>query len=281
MCRTTTPVPGILHDERAGVATGGRVPYDHAVDPNTARQVLRISPDSPLASASIEAAYANEAWARHPSRYPDAAGRQQAEQWSITLGAAREALLAQAQADATARPDAPAVPAPRRRRLSRGAITGIVAGAVVLVAFVTLVAIGVARVAPDVARGFTDAMEEAAQVDEDAGGEWEPVERYQSGETLYTFPAALEFYYDGRYDDSCPAGFDDGCWQTALFTDADCAAMQVEIGFSNDPDAYEPEYTEVFSRTDVVGNEATPVVYGNDQYDYGWVDDVVCLDAAP
>ena len=52
-------------------AARGTKPYDHAVDPNTARQVLRISPDTPLTSALIESAYAEESWTRHPSRYPE------------------------------------------------------------------------------------------------------------------------------------------------------------------------------------------------------------------
>ena len=35
-------------------------PYDPAVDPNTARHVLRLSPDAPLTPSTIEAAFASE-----------------------------------------------------------------------------------------------------------------------------------------------------------------------------------------------------------------------------
>ena len=68
-------------------------PYDPAVDPNTARHVLRLSPDAPLTPSTIEAAFASESWERHPSRYPDAAGRAAADEWAATLAEARTVLL--------------------------------------------------------------------------------------------------------------------------------------------------------------------------------------------
>ena len=82
---------------------GGK-PYDRAVDPNTARRVLRISPDTPLTPALIESAYAEESWTRHPSRYPEGPGRAEAEEWATTLGTARAVLLHQVASTAPVRP---------------------------------------------------------------------------------------------------------------------------------------------------------------------------------
>ena len=103
------------------------------MDPNTARQVLRISPDTPLTAALIEDAFAEEAWTRHPSRYPDAAGRSQAEEWASTLATARGVLLAQLPVAASASVVAPGSARPPRRPMSPWAITAIVAGAVAVV----------------------------------------------------------------------------------------------------------------------------------------------------
>ena len=86
-------------------------------------------------------------------------------------------------------------------------------------------------------------------------------------------------YADGRYNPDCPPGFAVGCWQMALFTEADCDALQVEVGFSNDPDALLPDHIETIDSTDVVGDEATPLVFGNDDYEVGWVNQVTCLDS--
>ena len=95
----------------AGVRRRGTKPYDRAVDPNTARQVLRISPDTPLTPALIESAYAEESWTRHPSRYPEGPGRAQAEEWATTLGTARAVLLHEVASRHSAA--AASVPGPR------------------------------------------------------------------------------------------------------------------------------------------------------------------------
>ncbi|HEU4467120.1 MAG TPA: hypothetical protein VFR98_11380, partial [Agromyces sp.] len=63
------------------------------MDLNTARHVLRLDPLAPLTAEAVETAYAREAWARHPSRYPDAAGFEAATVWAGTLAQAREVLL--------------------------------------------------------------------------------------------------------------------------------------------------------------------------------------------
>jgi hypothetical protein len=104
------------------------------------------------------------------------------------------------------------------------------------------------------------------------------VEHYYSGETLYTFPAALEIYSDGRYWAECPAEHEQGCWEMALITESDCAALEVTLGFSIDETAWEPDATELARIDDVTGYAATPVVFGNDDYPYGWITEVVCLD---
>lgn len=256
------------------------------MDLNIARRILRISPDTPLTAQLIDTAHASETWARHPSRYPDAAARQQAVEWSTALDEARAALLA-AAATPTPFPAATATAQTPRRGLRPWAITGIVAGVVVFVALITFGAFGVAGLVNEAVSTAADAVEAeehaASENSSDAVDSEEPEladkERFFSGETLYSFPAAVEVYYDGRYDADCSFDFAYGCWQMALFTEASCTTMQVELGYSNDPDGFAPEQTESIGFADVVGYEATVVVFGNDDYDYGWINDVTCLDA--
>ena len=38
-----------------------------------------------------------------------------------------------------------------------------------------------------------------------------------------------------------------------------------------------PDVTDTIEIDDVVAGEATPVVYGNDDYAYGWINQVTCL----
>lgn len=116
----------------------------------------------------------------------------------------------------------------------------------------------------------------AEQADGTAAAGSELVDRLQSGETRYSFPAALENYGDGRYSGLCPVEYDEGCWQSAVFTESDCATVSVVLWFSNDPDGYEPEQTATIELHDVVPYEAAPVVFGNDGFEYGWVADVRC-----
>jgi hypothetical protein len=248
------------------------------VDPNTARHVLRIAPDSPLTVELIERAHAGESWTRHPSRYTDDADRRSAEEWAQTLGAAREALLAEVRpagtagtSDATARPSG--------RRLSRGAVAGIVAGAVAVVALLTFAGIGAANLATQAIEAANEPLDADTSGATSGGSGSEFVERYQSGETLFAFPAALEVYLDGRYDGECPSTYEQGCWQMALFTEADCDTLQVQLGFTNDADAVLPDHLETIETDAVLGNEATHVVFGQDDYGYGWINQVTCLDA--
>ena len=135
-------------------------------------------------------------------------------------------------------------------------------------ALITFAVIGTATI-------VTDALTAASEM---VGFEGEDVERYQSGETMYAFYSALEIYNDDRYGDQCSSEYAQGCWQMALFTVADCDAMEIELGFTNDIDAIAPEHVEIVERTGVIGHEATIVVFGNDEYDYGWISEVTCLD---
>lgn len=262
-------------------AARGTKPYDRAVDPNTARQVLRISPDTPLTPALIESAYAEESWTRHPSRYPEGPGRAQAEEWATTLGTARAVLLhdvaSAAPAASVPGPAASVAPAPAaaqpRRRLSTGAIVGIVAGAVAVVALIGFAIWGGVRLLTDAAGTVNEAIEAESS---DAPAD---VERFESSETFFTFPAALEIYADGRYNPQCPPGFASGCWQMALFTESDCSTLEVELGYSSDIDAALPDQTETIQLEGVKAGEETPLVFGNDEYEYGWVNQLTCLDS--
>lgn len=251
------------------------------MDPITARRVLRIFPDAPLTVELVERAYAGESWARHPSRYQDASEKLRAQEWAQTLATARDLMLAEARSPQGSRADAAANPV-SRRRLSGGAIAGIVAGGVAVLALVTFAAIGAANLATQAVTAATDAIEsEASDAASDDSGETElaSVERYQPGETLFTFSASLEIYNDGRYNAECPFTYVQGCWQMALFTDADCDALEIELGFTDDIDAILPDHVETIEEQHVLGNEATVVVFGNDDYAYGWINQVTCLDS--
>lgn len=238
------------------------------MDPNTARGALRLDPAEPLTLQSVDAAYQRELWERHPSRYPDAEGRAAAEAWVVTLGRAHAALVAEVQRPVPASA-ASSGTATARRGLSRTAVVGIVAGGVVAVALFVAAGVGVYSLVRD-ATGV--AIEQAEAYAE------ESVEHYYSGETLYTFPAALEIYSDGRYWAECPAEHEQGCWEMALITETDCAELEVTLGFSTDETTWEPDATELVRIDEVTGYAATPVVFGNDDYPYGWITEVVCLD---
>jgi hypothetical protein len=257
------------------------------VDPITARRVLRIFPDSPLTVELVERAYAGEAWERHPSRYTDPSAQRDAEEWAQTLATARDVLLSEALPLPDSRVDAATTPSAPRRRLSGGAIAGIVAGGVALITLVAFGAIGAASLLNDAITTATETLESEA-ADAGSGGtgagsgdtELADVERYQWGETLFEFSAALEIYNDGRYSAECPSEYVQGCWQMALFTVDDCDTMAVELAFTNDVDAILPDHVETIEKQDVLGNEATVVVFGNDEQAYGWINQVTCLDAS-
>ena len=203
-----------------------------------------------------------------------------------TLATARDLLRAEARTPQPSRADAAAAPGSSLRRLSRGAIVGIVAGSAAVLALVTFAAIGAANLVTQSVTAATDVIESETSEDTpftDGGfGATDDVnvERLQSGETLFSFPAALEAYYDGRYTAECPLEYANGCWEQALFTEADCDTMQVQIGFTNDAEAFLPDHTETIEKQGVLGNESTVVVFGNDDYGYGWINQVTCLDDA-
>jgi hypothetical protein len=244
------------------------------VDALTARQVLRISPDSPLTPELVERAFAGESAARHPSLYPDPAARAQAEAWVATLQQARAALHAELGAYPAA------APAPRRR-LPGWAIASIVVGVVVLLALITVGTLGAVRLVGEAGESASRALESeitGEEADEGSGAADPGVERMEADETFFAFPAALEFYADGRYLDECPAEFEQGCWQSALFTEADCESLQVELGYTDDADAVSPDTTETIEKRGVVAGQPTVVVFGNDDYGYGWINQVTCLD---
>lgn len=300
----------MAHSGMAGARTVRGDPYDPAVDLNTARAVLRLDPAAPLTPEAVEQSFQREAWERHPSRYPDAEGRAAAEVWAATLGEARVVLLAAAAEGAAAVPPAgpftaqltptdATTPPASRRRLSRGAVIGIVAGAVVVLGVLTAAGIGAAflatgaidqaRVAAEeeVERAAEEAEpdeagpEDSAESDDASGEAAAAAERIEADETAFTFPAALEFYDDGRYTQLCGLEHLEGCWESAIFVEEDCATIEVELGFSNDADTWAPaEETRTVTESDVRAGEALPVVFGNDAYDYGWVQDVRCTTAA-
>lgn len=194
--------------------------------------------------------------------------------WAGTLATARGVLLHEAGLRAPGAPiDAPAPvsPAPqprppRRRGLRWPAIVGIVVGSLAVVALITFAAIAAGRL-------LTTAAIDAQQDFEDS-----MVDRYQSGETGYAFPAAIEYYGDDRYADLCLETWTNGCWQSALFTEADCEHLQVLVAYTNDADAWSGETEVTIEIEHAVAGDPTPVVFGNDAFAYGWVQQVTCLD---
>ncbi|GAA1056686.1 hypothetical protein GCM10017608_21170 [Agromyces luteolus] len=244
------------------------------MDPIAARTTLQIPPDAPLSLELIDAAYQRELWLRHPSRYPDAEGRGAAEAWRDALGRARAVLVAEL-ASPVARVAVGREAAPRGR-LSGGAVAAIVAGGVVLVAVLVAAGIGLFGLVRGVAE--TAIAESAESAGPGAVGA--DVERYESYETGYEFPAALELYWDGRYDGDCAIGFVEGCWQAALFTEADCDALEVTLAFNDDAESWVAEETQTRLVPDARADEAIPVVFGNDGREFGWIDQVRCTDRA-
>jgi hypothetical protein len=238
------------------------------VDPNSARQVLRIFPDAPLTVELVERAYAGESWARHPSRYQDATQRARAAEWAQTLASARDVLLREARA-------APP-PAERRRGLPPWAIIGIVVASAAVVALIVSASVA----AVNVATQFVTSAQEAIASAPPGDTGFDDVERYEADETFFTFPAALEAYNDDRLVAECPSEYAQGCWQTALFTEESCGTMQVELGFSNSPTDPAPERVETVEKHDVHAGRAVNVVFGQDEYAYGWINNVTCVDEA-
>ncbi|MBT2498863.1 hypothetical protein J7E25_07120 [Agromyces sp. ISL-38] len=252
------------------------------MDPNLARRMLRIHPDSPLTVELIEGAYAGETLLRHPSLYPDAMGRRLAEEWAQSLAAARNQLLAEASTPLSRRTDATGAPTSARRRMSGGAIAGIVAGGVALLALITFAVIGAANFATQAtAEGAVQLESEPpdAPAERYRKTPVADVERYSAGETMFVFPAALEVYNDGLHSVDCSAEYPRGCWQMALLTEADCKAMRIQLGFSSYATSSRlPGHVETITKEDVLANEPTIVVFGNDEMDYGWINQVTCLD---
>lgn len=166
-------------------------------------------------------------------------------------------------------------PAPRRRT---GLVIGIVAASLGAVALVVALAFGALGVIGMLADGG-GAAAPTSTATAPSGDTTGAVTRYESGETLYTFPAALEQYSDGRYGDLCPTTYAEGCWEWALFTVDDCSTLQVDFAYSNDPDpSTAAQARESTTYTNVVADTAQPVVFGNDDYDIAWINDVTCLD---
>ena len=152
-----------------------------------------------------------------------------------------------------------------------------------LLSLITFGTLGAVRLISEAGESASRALESEIGDAEAGGGSGasEPgVDRMEADETFFAFPAAIEFYADGRYLGQCPDEYDQGCWQAALFTEADCDALQVQLGFSNDASAMAPDSTEIVEKLDAVAGEATVVVFGNDDYGYGWINQVTCLDDA-
>ena len=231
-----------------------------------ARAALGLDPATPLSPERIEAAYRAAAWARHPSRYPDADSRHAAEAWATTLGQARATLLAESVVPA---PESAADPAPRRR-LSKGWIAGIVAGAsVVVIALVVGFVFGVSA--------LTDRLTELAEPPLEGGYDSKTVDHYSAPETGFTFPAALEHYDDDRYMEQCSLEFE-RCWVSGIIPERDCKVMTVTVGYASDNEQMTPDHVETLRFSGIVGGETVAAVSGNDDYSLSWIVDVVCHD---
>ncbi|MFF2494767.1 hypothetical protein [Agromyces sp. NPDC058064] len=176
------------------------------------------------------------------------------------------AVTAGSAAPATTTPRAPE----RRRRLGAGWIVGIAAGVVLLVALMVGVVYGAVALGERLST-FAESSEGASSDDPD-------VDHYTARETMFSFPAALELYWDGRYTSDCPIEYELGCWEAAVIPEASCAIMTVSYAFATTEDQLEPDLVESDRFYDIEAGETVPIVFGNDEYDYGWPLDVVCHD---
>jgi len=245
------------------------------VDPNTARQVLRIFPDAPLTVDLVERAFAGESATRPAEELADpGSGHREA-----ALQTARTVLLAAIEADAAPAaleglfPTATTAPPRVRTRLGRGAITGIVLACVLTITWMAGGTVGLVMVLDRVGSGLA-ASEADPRTDAFQDTAWS--DRMTSQETGFTFPTALEVYADGRYDDLCSSIYEDGCWQLDVIPEKACPELRVEVGFSNDRLSPYPEVTRVSFIGAARSFERVPMVYGDNDYSYGWIADVTC-----
>lgn len=263
------------------------------MDPNTARAVLRLDPFAPLTAEAVEAAFAHESWERHPSRYPDDAGREAAVAWAAALAEARSVLL---ETTTDAKPWAPPAavgapgvgaltphagaapvaisPAPttadpdvrKRRRHRTMLVVGIVAASAAVIALVGGTVFGATKLAERI-------VEQAAIADE-----FDEVVSYSASETYFSFPAAMEQYYDGRYSARCPAEYA-SCWEMAVIPEAACTSLEVYIGYTHEESARTSDDQESLAFTDVAAGAVIPLVFGSHEYEWAWITDVRCLEA--
>jgi hypothetical protein len=125
-----------------------------------------------------------------------------------------------------------------------------------------------------------DAPAVAAPSSRDSVAAITPLARLEAGrwaaeDTGYRFEAALETYDDGRLEAWCPSGFERGCWQTALIPETSCGSLEIQYSFGNGATA---ELTETTWRPGgVVAGTPVEVVFGHDDYEYGWISGVACI----
>ncbi|MGH3703612.1 MAG: hypothetical protein ACRDT9_03180, partial [Agromyces sp.] len=154
--------------------------------------------------------------------------------------------------------------------LSKGWIVGIVAGASVLViGLVVGLVFGVTA--------LTERLTELAEPQYEGGFDSETVEHYSAPETMFSFPAALEFYTDDRYREQCSAEMEQ-CWVAGIIPEGDCKIMTVSIGYATEESQQTPDYVQTLRFYDIVAGETIPAVTSNDDYPLAWVMAVTCHD---
>jgi hypothetical protein len=164
-------------------------------------------------------------------------------------------------------------PAGRRGRRRVGLVVGIVAASAGVIALIGGAAFGATKLAERLVDSASALSEQPAWTGETV--------RYSADETRFTFPAAMEEYYDGRYTGRCPTEYRYGCWQMAVITEAACASLEVDIEFTNDESAWVGDEQEILAMTSVTAGAATPVVFGSNEFDWAWIANVRCLDGRP
>ncbi|MET0976528.1 MAG: hypothetical protein ABWX82_12750 [Leifsonia sp.] len=231
-----------------------------------ALRVLRLEPGPVYTAQQVQDAASRELDRYAVWRYPAGSLEQsQAAAWLPTIQLARDQVLR----------TLPPVPASRRR------LPGWATAAIVVASVLVVGGIGAGIVvATNVVAGAIGSAVEAGELDFDGGtgaGSGDEKSFYSAGETLFSFPATMEWI---DFDDEACTEFDGSCWAVEFVTQADCEHLSMDYWL------YVDESDDGVMLTQGLGavraGEPMRTGFGSDSaaYELGAVGDLVCLDPA-